>query len=120
VEFRTRAESQLYLFSGTTKLTGSAIPSSLKNRPRIPTPDVTREMLDGQRNSVVSAILPTSSPTPLDNENLQETLSPPPLDAGVAATSATRVVTAPTNELPAVVQVENKSIKSTGIKILFL
>jgi hypothetical protein len=31
---------------GTTKMNGSAVPAALKNRPRIPTPDVTKEVVD--------------------------------------------------------------------------
>ncbi|XP_069685769.1 bestrophin-4 [Periplaneta americana] len=31
---------------GTTKMNGSAVPVALKNRPRIPTPDVTKEVVD--------------------------------------------------------------------------
>jgi hypothetical protein len=90
--------------SGTTKLTGSAIPSSLKNRPRIPTPDVTREMIDGHRNSVILSVAPLSnSPTPLDKENLQE-MAPQPETS--VAPQASRLNTS-TNDLPAVVQVKS-------------
>lgn len=32
--------------AGTTKMNGSAVPAALKNRPRIPTPDVTKEVVD--------------------------------------------------------------------------
>jgi len=88
---------------GTTKLNGSAIPSSLKNRPRIPTPDVTREMGDGavvieKRNSLVV----TPAPLPLSPHDKPESSSPD--------TSQPSVHRHNTPELPPVVQVQNLSI----------
>jgi hypothetical protein len=62
------------LFSGTTKLNGSAIPPALKNRPRIPTPDVTRELEVTGKLALPSA--PPASPTP-----------PPDLPGDVASPS---------------------------------
>ncbi|XP_065349859.1 bestrophin-4 [Cloeon dipterum] len=83
----------------TTKLNGSAIPPSLKNRPRIPTPDVTREMMDGHRNSVFPSAPPISppvSPTPLDKDNLQQSI-PTDLDHSRSFT--------PPPDMPTVVKV---------------
>ncbi|XP_059471068.1 bestrophin-4 [Neocloeon triangulifer] len=88
---------------GTTKLNGSAIPPSLKNRPRIPTPDVTREMIDGHRNSIYPTAPPISppiSPTPLDKDYLQESAS-----QEVDHNNITSRPFTPTSEMPAVVQV---------------
>jgi hypothetical protein len=36
----------VFSVAGTTKMNGSVVPVALKNRPRIPTPDVTKEVVD--------------------------------------------------------------------------
>lgn len=42
---------------GTTKMNGSAVPVALKNRPRIPTPDVTKEVVD-RENKLMGGAMP--------------------------------------------------------------
>nr|CAD7425280.1 unnamed protein product [Timema monikensis] len=39
---------------GTGKMNGSAVPGNLKNRPRIPTPDVTKEVVDREQRLAMS------------------------------------------------------------------
>lgn len=39
--------------AGTTKMNGSAVPAALKNRPRIPTPDVTKEVVDRENKLAI-------------------------------------------------------------------
>jgi hypothetical protein len=91
-----------FVVAGTTKLNGSAIPSSLKNRPRIPTPDVTREMGDGavvleKRNSLVV----TPAQQPISPHDKPESSSPD--------TSQPSIHRHNTPELPPVVQVQLSS-----------
>lgn len=38
---------------GTTKMNGSVVPMALKNRPRIPTPDVTKEVVDRENKLAI-------------------------------------------------------------------
>lgn len=51
------------------KINGSAVPVNLKNRPRIPTPDVTKEVMAAEHR------LSTSSPSPLASNSH---FNPPP------------------------------------------
>nr|CAD7204325.1 unnamed protein product [Timema douglasi] len=47
-------EPALTLGHGTGKMNGSAVPGNLKNRPRIPTPDVTKEVVDREQRLAMS------------------------------------------------------------------
>nr|CAD7438356.1 unnamed protein product [Timema bartmani] len=47
-------EPALILGHGTGKMNGSAVPGNLKNRPRIPTPDVTKEVVDREQRLAMS------------------------------------------------------------------
>lgn len=92
-----------YSFSGTSKANGAVIPVTLKNRPRIPTPDVTKEVVDRENRLASMSVNGPSSlsvagyPHHNDAPLLQLVLSPIKElggEGGVAGTPAIVATTA--------------------------
>lgn len=76
-QFKLCHSTRHVFLPGTTKMNGSAVPVALKNRPRIPTPDVTKEVVDRENklailNSAVGTSGASSGPMVVNGAQHQQ------------------------------------------------